>query len=357
MIERGEKRGYISALLNEYASGGYDSYHTPGHKGEFCPRDVTELGIGGKIFPADAVIRAQERTAKLYGVRAVRYLTNGSSIGIKASLLLFRGKKVLFASGAHKAFADGCELADIKPVPIARHGEKCVGGAVFTCGCGNLPAPLEFSEAEEALKRNPDASALFITSPDYLGRTADIEIAKLCKSRGVALIADSAHGAHFAFAPELGKFRFDNVADLCNMSAHKTLGAYTQTALLAVNEPRFLPEAEHALGLLGTTSENYALLERLENSVLEASANFERFAYLNEVSQKIRAVADVLPNSDYTRICVKPRAGTAEELFDALYKKGIACEAVINGRVVFILTPYDSEEKLTRLIKELTEKA
>ena len=51
------------------------------------------------------------------------------------------------------------------------------------------------------------------------------------------------------------------------------------------------------------------------------------------------------------------RAGTAEELFDALYKKGIACEAVINGRVVFILTPYDSEEKLARLIKELTEKA
>ena len=349
MIERGEKRGYISALLNEYASGGYDSYHTPGHKGEVCPRDVTELGIGGKIFPADAVIRAQERTAKLYGVRAVRYLTNGSSIGIKASLLLFRGKKVLFASGAHKAFADGCEIADIKPVPIARHGEKCVGGAVFTCGCGNLPAPLEFSEAEEALKRNPDASALFITSPDYLGRTADIEIAELCKSRGVALIADSAHGAHFAFAPELGKFRFDNVADLCNMSAHKTLGAYTQSALLALNNEEYFAKAERNLELLGTTSPNYVMFAALEDGVCEAAANRADYERLREFAAKMRGVADCVKNSDYTRLCVRKRGLTGGELFAKFVEKRIMPETAIGDLAVFILTPHDGRDKLERL--------
>ncbi len=357
MREFGEKKGFISASLNEYAAGGYDSYHTPGHKGTLCPHDITELGMGGKIFPADSVERAQARTAKLYGAKAVRYLVNGSSIGIKAALWLFRGKKVLFASGAHKAFSCGCELANINAVPIVRSGEKCVNGAVFTCGGDHLPAPLTLSEAEEALKRHCDASALFITSPDYLGRVAESEIAKLCSSRGVALIVDSAHGAHFAFAPELDKFRFDNVADLCNMSVHKTLGAYTQTALLAVNEPRFLPSVERALELLGTTSENYALLESIENSVLCAAEQRESYARLKEVSQKIREIVDVLPNADYTRICVKPRKGTAEELFYSLYDAKIACEAVLNGRVVLILTPYDSDEKLERLIKELTEKA
>ena len=91
--------------------------------------------------------------------------------------------------------------------------------------------------------------------------------------------------------------------------------------------------------------------------MLCAAEQRESYARLKEVSQKIREIVDVLPNADYTRICVKPRKGTAEELFYSLYDAKIACEAVLNGRVVLILTPYDSDEKLERLIKELTEKA
>lgn len=346
------RKGYISAAIEAECAKRRDRYHTPGHKGEIDGRDITELGESGSVFPSDAVQKAEANSAAIYKVPYIRFLTGGSSMGIKAALLAFRGSKVLYADGSHISFTEGCELAEINAVPI---GANVSRGAVYTCGCKVLPPPPTPEEVELALKANPDAKAVFITSPDYLGRTAHTDIARICRDYGIKLIADSAHGAHFAFAPGLGKYRFDGIADYCNMSAHKTLGAYTQTALLAVREREDVQRAEHNLKLLGTTSPNYVMLARLEDSVREAAASGGEYLRLKAFRDELVKRVKLLENSDYTRLCVMSEKCTADELFGKLTDKGVMPEAVIDGKVVFILTPYDTEDKLTRLFKILTE--
>ena len=347
------KTGHIGKAIEAVTALRADRYHTPGHKGAEEISDITELGTGGAIFPADAVERAERDAAALYGVRKMRFLTNGASQGIKAALWCFRGKKVLYASGAHRAFTEGCALAGIEANPVCGAGEKDASGLVYTCGCEKLPPPLALCDAERALCDHPDAAALFVTSPDYLGRVADRRIAELCRRKGVALIVDAAHGAHFAFAPALGALAFDTVADFVTLSAHKTLGAYTQSALMAVNTPAYFAQVDAALGLLGTTSPNYVLLARLENSVLAAAEQAGEYERLHAFTESLRGSVDLLPNDDYTRLCVRPASGDAHKAFAALAKRGILCEAVIENYLVFILTPYDGDDKLERLRRAL----
>ena len=348
-------RGIIYSAIEKYIGSAACRFHTPGHKGEYSPHDITEIGIRSEIFPADCIERAERETAKLYGAKAVRYLTGGSSMGIKAALLRFKGKKVLYAEGVHRAFTEGCELAEINAVCLSGEGNSC-GGMIF-CGSDSLPPPATLESVENALNTHPDAAALFITSPDYLGRVADIRIAELCHSRGVKLIVDAAHGAHFAFAPGLREYGFERVADYANMSAHKTLGAYTQSALLAVNDDGALENScgdsgiDKALRLLGTTSPNYEMLARLECSVSEAEKSGAEYERLRKFTESI-PFSMRLRNTDYTRLCVPHK--DPKRLYGELYERGIVPEAVVDNYVVFILTPHDNEEKTARLHKELT---
>lgn len=344
--------GKIGAQLERLTAKHYDAYHTPGHKGLCDVRDVTELGRGGALFPAGAVQAAERDAARLYGVPYMRFLTGGSSMGIKAALWCFRGKKVLYAPGAHRAFFEGCALCGVHAEPIVRAGEAC-GGEEYTAGCDFLPAPLSVAEAERALRQHADASALFITSPDVLGRTAEKEIADVCRHSGVALLADAAHGAHFAFAPGLQAYAFEGVADFCNLSAHKTLNAYTQSALLAVTNERYFADTDTALRLLGTTSPNYVLFARLEDAVREAAANGAAYERLAKLSERLRKSGRVTVHTDYTRLCV--RGGAAE--FERLVQRGVLPETVIGDDVVLIITLADDAAKTERLETILTEKA
>lgn len=342
-------KGIISCRIDECGKL-RDRFNTPGHKGALCLRDVTESGVNEEIFPSDCIQRAQDATARIYGVDRIRYLTGGSSMGIKAALWQFRGQKVLYAAGAHRAFAEGCELAGVRAVKINSGAD----GAEYTKSCAVLPPPVTVEQVECAVKTHRDAKAVFLTSPDCFGRTADIEISRLCRGYGVALIADSAHGAHFAFAEGLEKYRFETTADFCNMSAHKTLGAYTQSALLAVNRA-YESGVDAALKLLGTTSPNYALMERLELSVEEACENRDGYGRLKDFSDKLRGTVNCMQNTDYTRIVWLPERD-AVKAYGELISGGIAPEAVIGDSIVFILTPYDDDEKLQRLYDALTGK-
>ncbi len=343
--------GFITARINEYVNSRKAGFHTPGHKGDLCASDITELGVHGEIFPADSITNAEKAVAELYGAKNIRFLTGGSSMGIKAALYAFKGQKVLYASGVHRAFTEGCALWEIRAV--CANGNNESDGLIYNCSCDYLPAPITLSEAECALNKHKDAKALFITSPDYFGRTADVRIAELCGSRCVKLIVDSAHGAHFAFAG-LRDFSFESRADACNMSAHKTLGAYTQSALTSVNDSDILQKTDESLKLLGTTSPNYVMLARLEESVYEASGNKAEYARLKKFSRRVHEHADCINGTDYTRICVRKKNKTGKELFYGFVSAGIMPEAAIGEYTVFILTPYDNGEKLDALYGYIT---
>ena len=101
---------------------------------------------------------------------------------------------------------------------------------------------LEGEQIEQALlrtlKSNPQARALFVTSPGYDGRTVCLtELAQLADRYGTIIIVDEAHGSHFAAAPDLlPPSALAQGADLVAMSAHKTLPALTPASYLHIGQ-------------------------------------------------------------------------------------------------------------------------
>lgn len=75
-------------------------------------------------------------------------------------------------------------------------------GSAPGTGADLLPAPITPAQAEEALRRNPDAAAVYVTSPDYFGKLTDIAgLAEVCHRHGVPLLVDNSHGAELRFTP------------------------------------------------------------------------------------------------------------------------------------------------------------
>lgn len=329
--------------INDYleAYSGIVRYrgHTPGHKGKLDGRDVTEIG---DEFPSDLIEKAERRTAEVYRAHAVRYLTGGSSMGIKAAVLA--DKRSFVTDGyCHRAVEEAARLADVE--------------------CYKMPIPLdtktdlpEMPTAESVLNemRNWQTKVALIQYPDYYGRCCDLTAiySAIMEKNGV-LIVDSAHGAHFALRPDLFPRSAIRSCDICNMSAHKTLGAYTQTAYLAISSRFDIQAVDEALANLGTTSPNYILLGSLEYASLYGTINNGDYDRLKKFSDKIRRAVPCLKNDDFTRLCVDFGRGNAKTAYDKLHAQGVIAEKFDDRYVVFILTPFDTDEELDVLYSEV----
>lgn len=334
----------ISSKIELYGKNIADRWHTPGHKGLLWNDDITEIGNDGDVFPADEVINAQKLAAEIFGAKAVRFLTGGSSMGVKAAILA-TGGDIIAAQNSHRCVFEGAALAKRNVFLI----ENEIGSG--------LKKPLTIEQIKISLKKYPSAKAVVITSPDYFGRVCDAEIAGIVKDAGKILIADSAHGAHFPFRPDLFPYSFSMSADFCNMSAHKTLFSFTMGAYLCVNNEKLLAKTDEALKNLGTTSPLYPLLASLENAVV--SAMFQKGLYdnLKEYCDTFKKEIITLDNDDFSRLVVDAAQYklTGKELFTKLYDKGIAAEMYTDRWIVFIATPADNKEKFERLTKAIKE--
>ena len=121
-------------------------------------------------------------------------------------------------------------------------------------------------QLQAALAAHPDSKAVLVVSPTYHGICGDLPaIAALTHQHGLPLLVDEAHGAHFAFHPDLPVSALSAGADLTVQSIHKTLSALTQAAMLHVQSRRIdRSRLSRALGLLQSTSPNYLLLASLD---------------------------------------------------------------------------------------------
>ena len=128
------------------------------------------------------------------------------------------------------------------------------------------------ADVAAALDAAPDARCVILTSPTYEGVLSDIRtIAEICHARGVPLLVDEAHGAHYLpFAARYG-WRGGAVAagaDLVVQSAHKTLPSLTQTAFLQLNGDLADPaEVERQLDVFETSSPSYPLMVSLDGGI------------------------------------------------------------------------------------------
>ena len=83
---------------------------------------------------------------------------------------------------------------------------------------------------------------MFIGDPSYVGTVGDIAgLAEAAHAHGVPLVVDAAWAAHFGFHPDLPPHALQLGADVAVTSAHKTLPACSQAALILARTDRLDP--------------------------------------------------------------------------------------------------------------------
>ena len=323
--------------------------HMPGHKGKPLPApelaaiaaiDFTELPPTGDLFSGGGAIGAAEALwAKVFHMASCLFLTGGSTQGVHAALALAckPGETVLLDRGSHRSAYNALALLDLKPVYLERPWLASEG----------ITGPISPSSVAQALEEHPEAKTLCITSPTYYGVLSDLPaLAELMHRRGGVLVVDGAHGAHLPF---LGNDH-PSAADLVVTSAHKTLPALGQSALLLAGE-RF-PHAglRRAASLYGSSSPSYPMMACLD--LCRAWMEEEGAAAYRAAARQVAALRRDYPSVsgpalDPARLVLRAPDGFAAQA--ALEGMGVWPEMADAGHVVFIPTCADTEEDFARL--------
>lgn len=350
----------ILDFVRKYGDSGFTRFHMPGHKGSGemgCERwDVTEIHGADSLYEAEGIIaKSEENAARLFGSRRTCYSTEGSSQCIRAMLYLAlsgrpkgSSRMVITARNVHRSFVYAAALLDIEPVWL---WPKSCGSL---CTCRITAEELEKAIASE---KEPPA-AVYITSPDYLGETADIAaMADVCHKNGTLLIVDNAHGAYLKFLPE-SDHPLDLGADMCCDSAHKTLPVLTGGAYLHISSglnEKYAEQAKAALALFGSTSPSYLILASLDacNSLLAGEYRERLGTWVKEINglkERLRAAGWGIAESDPLRLVIKAtkrHSGTA--IAAMLRGNCIECEYADSDFAVLMTTPDNTAEDIKGL--------
>ena len=354
----------ILDFVTSYVASDPARFHMPGHKG--CgvlgceARDITEVTGADVLSHADGIIaESEENATALFGSAHTFYSTEGSTLCIKAMLTLIRQNHpaprplILAARNAHKAFLYAAALLDLDVEWIyPTDGEHL-------CSCTVTPNALT-----EALDRLPiPPAAVYLTSPDYLGNTADIRaLADVCHARGIPLLVDNAHGAYLKHL-SLSLQPLDLGADLCCDSAHKTLPVLTGGAYLHVSkqaDKRFLDGARAALALHASTSPSYLTLQSLDlcNRTLagDYAQRLERVIRRGEeLRTRLTERGFEITQSEPLKLVLNaPAIGyLGTELAELLHGQRIEVEYADEELVVLMFTPDTREQDWVRLERTL----
>ena len=337
--------------------------HMPGHKGNKLigpeSEDLTEIEGADVLYRSRGIIReSEENAARLFGAARTVYSAEGSSLCIRAmlylALLTAKEKgipaRLLAGRNAHRTLMTAAALLDVE-IDWLMPGKDL------------LSCTVTGEQLDRALGEKP-YMAVFLTSPDYLGRCTDLRAAaEACRRHGVPLLVDNAHGAYLKFLPEdvhpmtLG-------ANACCDSAHKTLSCLTGAAYLhlSAHAPEGWAErAEQAMSLFASTSPSWLILQSLDRMNGELAGG-RWHVDLEWTIEAVRRVKEDLREKGWKLTGDEPmkltlnaaqRGYTGEELQKILRKAGIECEFADREYLVLMPSPETSGEEWERLLTAL----
>ena len=385
----------LTDFLTDRASERPVSFHMPGHKGRpeiyrhygygtFADRliqgDITEVpGADALQQPSGIIRELMDDYASHYHSLHTELLVNGSSSGIMAAIMgsVPRGGKLIMGRASHKSAYSAIRLGGIEPVYEESEYDEELG----------LQGGMSPDAILEAVNRCPDASAVFITSPNYYGVLSDISrIAEIVHEAGMILITDQAHGAHLldfdmrerelANQEELEPPAYRSAellgSDLVINSIHKSLFGFTSTAILNVCSRR--PDTDkisRLLTMLQTTSPSYILMGSLDAS-LRIMENHGREIIdrwnrdLDRFYSRARSISGLTVIEkdprwyDRTKINISlaDRGVTGERLQEDLIYRNIWPEMVHGNYVLLLTGPGNMSgdyEKLFSALDEISE--
>ncbi|MEE3420051.1 MAG: decarboxylase [Lachnospiraceae bacterium] len=356
----------LEGELMRHAASDVYPFHMPGHKGrgdEIQRIDITEIdGFDNLHDPEEIILEEMERAAAFYGTKRTYFSVNGSTCALLAAIsaAVPRGGTLLMERGCHMAVYHAAYLRDLHLQYI------------------DYPTP------EDEKMRTPDA--VVITSPSYEGCVKHVEKwAAFAHERGIPLIVDEAHGAHFSMHPYFPKSAIHKGADLVIQSVHKTLPAMTQTALLHLCSDRVDPDRiQRFFDIYETSSPSYVLMAsitRCLHMVSDPQSDlFDRYVdMLKDLREKLAHLAhlhlagggsciltsdeELPPFKAGTRvdpgkivITTTGSALTGPELYDRLREEyHLQPEMKAPDSCLMMTSPFDTQEGFDRLLEALRE--
>ena len=348
----------LYTALTAHREAQRSSFHTPGHKcapsalpADLLSLDLTELPDTDSLYEADGPIAAAEqKAAQLFQTRRTLFSAGGCSLCIQAMLFLAapQGGTVIFDRILHRSAVNAMALLDITPVWVAPRADAGKG----------LPGRMHPDDVATALKKHPDARAVFVTSPDYYGVLADIPaLSSLCRNHGVPLLVDNAHGSHLRFMEHnLHPAALGASAVAC--SAHKTLPVLTGGAWLHLQDETLADGAKEAMALFGSTSPSYPIMASLDlaRDWLEREGQ-AAFGVLVQRVAAIRLLAEQLGISSPLGLCDPARLTfcTADlgipgtEAAAHFRAWGVEPEYADGAYLVLIPSPFNTEADFARV--------
>ena len=352
----------IFDFVQNYIKSNTARLHMPGHKGVsflgFEQYDITEIKGADELYAPTGIIRKSEENATLlFDTAKTIYSAGGSSQSINTMLYLAYQKAdkterpyVLAGRNAHKSFIYALAKLDADVEWLYPNRTQSLCSCVF--GADTLREKLE------SLDRKP--FAVYITSPDYLGKVANIpELSKICKEYNIPLLVDNAHGSYLKFCPQdmhpiaLG-------ADMCCDSAHKTLPVLTGGGYLHIaksDKYGFAKNAINAMAIFGSTSPSYLIMQSLDlcNKYIDEKIkeDIKKCAEKCEKISRIMIECGVWNTTSpqfYEPLKITADFSEYEGNFAEHFRKyGIEPEYADEDYVVFMISPQNTDEDFEKI--------
>ena len=354
------------------------AFYAPGHKqGKGISQNIRDL-IGNSAFNADlpelpeldnlfapegAIAAAQELAAQTFEASQTWFLVNGSTCGIMAAILATcgMGEKIILPRNIHQSAIAGLILSGAIPIFINPEYDAQTG----------LAYNLTPTAVAQSLEQHPDTKAVMMLHPTYQGVCSDLKaIADLTHQYNIPLLVDEAHGAHFAFHPDLPPSAMSLGADLTVQSTHKTLSSLTQSSMLHLKGDRVCSQKiTRALQLVQSTSPSYLLLASLDAARQQmATEGKQLIERAIAISQQAREQIAQIPHLsifnpkkqpgckylDPTRLTIDVSGlnMTGFEADEILHEQlGVTCELPLLHHLTFIISLGNTQADIQKLIQ------
>ncbi|MBO5333093.1 MAG: aminotransferase class V-fold PLP-dependent enzyme [Clostridia bacterium] len=352
----------IFDFVQNYIKSNTARLHMPGHKGVSflgCEcADITEIRGADELYAPDGIIKeSEENASSLYGTSKTIYSAGGSSQSINAMLYLAylradktKGTFVLAGRNAHKSFIYALAKLDADVEWLYPETTDSICSCVVTAK--------QVEEKLNSLQNKP--FAVYITSPDYLGKICDIEsISKVCKKHDIPLLVDNAHGSCLKFCEE-DLHPISLGADMCCDSAHKTLPVLTGGGYLHIakdDKYSFSQNAINAMAIFGSTSPSYLILQSLD--LCNKYINDKIHENIKICTEKCNEIKDIMSKKGVANLSDEPLKITADfrefdfDFAEYFRNYNIEFEYADDNFVVFMLSPQNSQEDFAKLKKAI----
>jgi lysine decarboxylase len=235
-----------------------------------------------------------------------------------------------------------------------------------------MPIGVAVEDVEITLAANPDARAVLVTEPGYLGTLSDLEgIIEVAHRRDVPVIVDQAWGAHFGHHPDLPPHAMALGADAMVTSIHKLLLGYTQASLVCASTLRLDPDRlDRGFEATHTTSAAGSVLASIDatRALMDARGHELLEGVIRNVGAARERLREQVPGLgvpdersfppgrfDTTRLVLLLSGIGANgiEVERMLIDQGIPLELADRDTIVAIVSVADDESTLDKLVSAL----